>query len=47
MSGKPAAGHGAKPSAVREQAILALLSEPTIPQAAARCGLRSGRYAAG
>ena len=31
------AGHGAKTAAVREQAILALLSEPTIAQAAARC----------
>jgi hypothetical protein len=32
-------GHGAKTAAVREQAILALLSEPTIAQAAARCGI--------
>ena len=32
-------GHGAKTAAVREQAILALLSEPTIGQAAARCGI--------
>ena len=31
------AGHGAKTAAAREQAILALLSEPTIGQAAARC----------
>ena len=37
--GKNAAGHGAKTAAVREQAILALLSEPTIGQAAARCGI--------
>lgn len=33
------AGHGAKPAAVREQAILALLSAPTITQAAAICGV--------
>ena len=40
MSGKhKPAGHGAKTSAVREQAILALLSEPTIGRAAARCGI--------
>ena len=39
MAGKQAAGHGAKTAAVREQAILALLSEPTIGQAAARCGI--------
>ena len=32
-------GHGAKTAAVREQAILALLSEPTIGQAAASCGI--------
>jgi hypothetical protein len=32
-------GHGAKTSAVRDQAILALLSEPTIAQAATRCGV--------
>ena len=32
-------GHGAKTAAVRDQAILALLSEPTIAQAAARCGV--------
>ena len=38
MSGKhEPAGHGAKTAAVREQAILALLSEPTLGQAAARC----------
>jgi hypothetical protein len=36
---KNKAGHGAKTSAVREQAIVALLSEPTIGQAAARCGI--------
>jgi hypothetical protein len=34
---KSGAGHGAKTAAVREQAILALLSEPTIAKAAARC----------
>jgi hypothetical protein len=34
---KKRAGHGAKPAAVREQAIVALLSEPSIGQAAARC----------
>jgi len=40
MSGKhKPAGHGAKTAAVREQAILALLSEPTITQAATRCGV--------
>jgi hypothetical protein len=33
------AGHGAKTGAVRERAILALLSEPTLKQAAARCGI--------
>ena len=33
------AGHGAKTAAVREQAIVALLSEPTLGQAAARCGV--------
>src|SRR4029450_6122770 len=32
-------GHGAKPAAVREQAIVALLSEPTIRDAAAACGI--------
>jgi hypothetical protein len=31
------AGHGLKPEAVRERAILALLSEPSITVAAARC----------
>jgi alpha-beta hydrolase superfamily lysophospholipase len=36
---KNAGGHGAKTAAVREQTILALLSEPTIGQAAARCGI--------
>ena len=36
---KNSAGHGAKTAAVREQAIVALLSEPTIGQAAARCGI--------
>jgi hypothetical protein len=35
----PRKGHGAKSDAVREQAILALLSERTIGQAAARCGV--------
>ena len=33
------AGHGAKTEAVRERAILALLSEPTIGHAATRCGI--------
>lgn len=32
-------GHGAKPAAVRERAILALLSERTIGAAARRCGV--------
>lgn len=32
-------GHGAKPEAVREQAVLALLSEKTIAAAARRCGV--------
>ena len=36
---KNEAGHGAKTAAVREQAIVALLSEPTIAKAAARCGI--------
>jgi hypothetical protein len=36
---KSGAGHGKKTEAVREQAILALLSEPTLKQAAARCGI--------
>ena len=36
---KNGAGHGAKTAAVREQAILALLSEPTIGEAATRCGI--------
>ena len=36
---KTRAGHGAKTAAVREQAILALLSAPTIGEAAARCGI--------
>jgi hypothetical protein len=44
---KSGAGHGAKTDAVRERAILALLSEPTIGQAAARCGLGSGRSVVG
>ena len=35
---KPA-GHGSKPEAVRETAILALLSEKTIAAAAKRCGV--------
>ena len=39
MTGKPRAGHGAKPAAVREQAIVALLSEPSIGKAAAACGI--------
>ena len=40
MSGKhEPAGHGAKTAAVREQAIVALLSEPTIGKAAARVGM--------
>jgi hypothetical protein len=32
-------GHGAKSASAREQAILALLSERTMGQAAARCGV--------
>ena len=32
-------GHGAKTAAVRERAILALLSEPSITKAAARAGV--------
>ncbi len=36
---KTRVGHGAKTAAVREQAILALLSEPTIVAAAARVGM--------
>jgi hypothetical protein len=36
---KNRAGHGAKTAAVRERAILALLSEPTVGEAAARCGI--------
>ena len=36
-SGLP--GHGTKPEAVREQAVLALLSEKTIAAAARRCGV--------
>lgn len=32
-------GHGAKPDAVRENAIVALLSEKTIAKAAAACGV--------
>lgn len=32
-------GHGSKPEAVREKAILALLSERTITRAAQRCGV--------
>lgn len=40
MAGKrEPAGHGAKTAAVRERAIAALLSEPTIGKAAARTGL--------
>lgn len=34
-----AEGHGRKSAAVREQAILALLTERTLPKAAARCGV--------
>lgn len=34
---RKAPGHGAKSQAVRDQAILALLSEKSIPKAAARC----------
>jgi transposase-like protein len=34
-----AGGHGTKPEAVRETAILALLSEKTIAAAAKRCGV--------
>ncbi len=33
------AGHGAKSQAVRDKAILALLSEKNIPRAAAKCGV--------
>jgi len=33
------AGHGAKQAAVRERAIMALLSENTITKAAAKCGV--------
>ena len=33
------AGHGAKSQAVRDQAVLALLSEKSVAKAAARCGL--------
>jgi hypothetical protein len=36
---KTRAGHGAKPAVVRERAILALLSEPTIGKAATTCGV--------
>ena len=32
-------GHGAKTETVREQAIVALLSQPTITEAAAICGV--------
>ncbi len=35
------AGHGAKSEAVREQAILALLSERTNAKAAAKCGVNA------
>lgn len=35
------AGHGARPAAVRERAILALLSERTIAKAATKCGVSS------
>ncbi len=34
---REAAGHGAKSQAVRDRAILALLSEKSIPEAAAKC----------
>src|SRR5262245_58693195 len=37
--GKGATGHGRKSEAVREQAILALLSEKTLAKAAERCGV--------
>ncbi len=33
------AGHGAKSEALRKRAILALLSEKTMPRAAAKCGV--------
>ena len=36
---KTSGGHGAKTAPVRERAILALLSEPTIGKAAAACGV--------
>lgn len=36
---RDSAGHGAKPAAVRERAILALLSEKTIGEAAAKSGV--------
>ena len=39
MTGKNRAGHGAKTAAVREQALAALLSEPSIGKAAAACGI--------
>ena len=37
--GRNAGGHGAKSEAVRQRAILALLSEPTISKAAENCGV--------
>jgi hypothetical protein len=37
--GRKPGGHGAKSEAVRQRAILALLSEPTIGKAAERCGV--------
>lgn len=36
---RPSAGHGAKSEAVRERAIVALLTEKTIGDAADRCGV--------
>src|SRR5215203_5447883 len=36
---KAGGGHGAKPAVIRERAILALLSEPTIGKAATTCGV--------
>ena len=36
---RDSAGHGTKSAVVREQAILALLSEKTIGRAAAKCGV--------
>ena len=36
---RDSAGHGAKLEAVRDRAVLALLSEKTITKAATRCGV--------